>query len=64
LNQSFATALEGRYRLILAEDTDAATVAEAQVLPVSGLMVVTAELVDHGCNIESTLHIYSIVHRI
>lgn len=43
---NFVTALEGRYRLVLAGDADAATAAEARVLLVPGLVAVTAELVD------------------
>ena len=43
---NLAAALEGRYRLVLAADADAATVAEARVLLVPGLVAVPAELVD------------------
>ncbi|KAL6650232.1 hypothetical protein ACP70R_009157 [Stipagrostis hirtigluma subsp. patula] len=42
----FAAALEGRYRLVLAADADAATAAEARVLLVAGLNKVPAELLD------------------
>ncbi|OEL19440.1 Glyoxylate/hydroxypyruvate reductase HPR3 [Dichanthelium oligosanthes] len=41
----FAAALEGRYRLVLAADADAATAGEVRVLLVPGLKVVTAELI-------------------
>ncbi|RCV32508.1 hypothetical protein SETIT_7G008700v2 [Setaria italica] len=42
----FAAALEDRYRFVLAADADAAAAAEARVLLVPGLKVVTAELID------------------
>ncbi|CAN6247869.1 unnamed protein product [Urochloa humidicola] len=42
----FAAVLEGRYRCVLAVDADEVTAAEARVLLVPGLKVVTAELID------------------
>ncbi|CAO2034334.1 unnamed protein product [Urochloa humidicola] len=42
----FAAVLEGPYRCVLAADADEAAAAEARVLLVPGLKVVTAELID------------------
>ncbi|KAL6885559.1 hypothetical protein ACP4OV_010338 [Aristida adscensionis] len=42
----FAAELEGRYRLVLAADADAATAAAARALLVAGLGQVTAEAIE------------------